>query len=460
MFLLPIRSPHTERKLSSRHCARNPADEKDFAAPARYARLAVGNPIDTAVGKFVPQDERLLVACSGGADSTALTAAVSGRFAATVGHVDHGLRDGSKRDAERVRELARALGLPFLAERLEGVDVRGAGLEAAAREARYPALARLAARAGASLVLTAHTRRDQAETLLLRLIRGAGPQALASVRRRRPLAPGIDVLRPLLDVSRSDTEAYCAQRRLRFVDDPHNRDPARARAKLRALWPLLLELNPRLEEALSGFAQAFAEEDQLLSVLASGPVERLHPALQRRALLREAVAAGVRPEREHLERLLELVRAGRGTVDLPSGHAIVDRGGVRFVTGKRPRPRAAAPVADSVAVGGPGRYALGVRVLVVQSSGAKDAGTPVDLSLAPFPWTLRQKRPGDRFRPARGRTRKVSDWLADAKVPPAERASAAVLEDARGRVFFVEGLRNSDALRPGKPAAHILLARK
>jgi tRNA(Ile)-lysidine synthase len=398
----------------------------------------------------------LLVACSGGADSTALAAAVSGGFIASIGHVDHGLRACSKHDAEEVRALARALGVPFFVERLEGLQVRGAGLEAAAREARYPALTRLAARAGASLVLTAHTRRDQAETLLLRLVRGAGPGALAAVRRRRPLSDGVGLLRPLLDVSRSDTEAYCAAHGLRFLDDPHNRDPARARTKLRALWPLLLELNPRLEEALSGFAQSFAEEDELLSVLASGPVERLHPALQRRALLREAVAAGVRPEREHLEELRELLRAGRGTIDLPCGHAVVEGRDVRFVAGKRATPRPVAPVA----VEGPGHYTLGVRVLVVQPLGASDAGTPVDLSLAPFPWVLRQKRPGDRFRPARGRTRKISDWLADAKVPAAERANAAVLEDARGRVFFVEGLRKSDAVRSEKPSAHFLLVRK
>ena len=394
-----------------------------------------------------------MVACSGGADSTALAAAVATGFRAAVGHVDHGLRAESGRDAEAVRELAESLGLPFWVERIEGLDARGQGLEAAARQARYPALARLARRAGATMVLTAHTRRDQAETVLLRLIRGAGPGALSGVRRRRPLAEGIELLRPLLDVPRAATEAYCRERGLRFLHDPHNADPARARARLRALWPALLELNPRLEESLAGAAETFAAEDELLASLAKGELAALHPSLQRRAILTQAAAAGLRPEREHVEALRELLRKGRGSLDLPGGYASVARGGLRFAAGRRPRPL--PPVA--VAIEGPGSYSLNARELVVRAEGE---GTPVDLDRAPFPWVLRQKRPGDRFRPAAGRTRKVSDWLADARVPVEDRDTVAVLEDARGEVFFVEGLRESPALREGKATARFSLVRK
>jgi tRNA(Ile)-lysidine synthase len=394
--------------------------------------------VQGAVGKFVPRDARVLLACSGGADSTALAAAVSQGFDACIGHVDHGLRPGSERDADHVRALADTLGLPFFVERLEGLDVRERGLEAAAREARYPALARLAAAAGATVVATGHTRRDQAETLLLRLVRGAGPGALAGVRRRRQLAKGIELLRPLLDVPRAATEAFCRERGLRFLDDPHNADPARARARLRAIWPALLELNPRLEEALSASAEIFAEEDELLASLAGGEIGRLHPALQRRALLARAAAAGLRPERQHLEALRALLRKGRGTVDVPGGYAVLGQGGLRFAAGERPR---SLPLC-AVAVEGPGSYALDSRELQVRTEGE---GIPVDLSRAPFPWTFRQKRPGDRYRPVAGRTRKVSDWLIDARIPKDQRPRLAVLEDARGQVFFVEGLRASEA---------------
>src|SRR6266851_1490611 len=235
----------------------------------------MGNTVEgavaAAVGKLIPCGETLLVACSGGADSVALAAAVARTdgVRGAVGHVDHGLRPESAQEAGKVGALAERLGLPFFLERIEGLRIRGPGLEAAAREARYAALGRLAQRAGARFVATAHTRRDQAETLLLRLARGAGPGALAGVRRKRALAPGIELVRPFLDVPREATEAYCRAHGLEFVTDPHNSDPARARARLRAAWPALLELNPRLEEALAGAAAVLADEDELLSGLAA-----------------------------------------------------------------------------------------------------------------------------------------------------------------------------------------------
>src|SRR5439155_6225095 len=251
----------------------------------------VGNLTDSverAVASGLPPGTLVLVACSGGADSVALGAsAVKVDLRCAIGHVDHGLRAGSAADADRVRELARRLGVEFHLKRIEQLNVSGPGLEAAARIARYEALAELASAAGATFVATAHTRRDQAETLLLRLFRGAGPGALAGVRRRRVLAAGIELVRPLLDVSRAATEAYCRANGFGWVDDPHNVDPARARARLRALWPALLEFNPRLEEALSGAAALFAEENELLDALA-GRAGRLHPVLQRRALLAAA----------------------------------------------------------------------------------------------------------------------------------------------------------------------------
>jgi tRNA(Ile)-lysidine synthase len=416
----------------------------------------VGSLADTvvaAVGKWIPPGVHVLVACSGGADSTALAIAVSRGFRASIGHIDHGLRPSSAHDADEVRSFAQALGLPFFLERLEGLDVSAMGLEAAARQARYPALARLAVRASASLVATAHTRRDQAETLLLRLIRGAGPGALSGVRRRRPLAPGIDLIRPLLDVPRAATEELCRSRQVRFLEDPHNADPRRARARLRSLWPSLLELNPRLEEALCAAAESFACEDELLSSMAKGDVRAMHPALQRRALLAAANEAGLRPERQHLEALLALLAKGAGTADLPSGYATFAGGELRFAAGKRPAP----PQPLAVAIAGPGSYAFKSREMVVRGEGE---GIPVDLSLAPFPWTLRSRRPGDRYRPASGRTRKLSDWLIDGRVPQEERAALAVLEDARGRIFFVEGLRASDALRDSGDSARFSLVRK
>jgi tRNA(Ile)-lysidine synthase len=402
--------------------------------------------ISAALGKLIPRGETLLVACSGGADSVALAAAVArtNGVRGAIGHVDHGLRAESAQEAGKVGALAERLGLPFFLERIEGLRIRGPGLEAAAREARYAALGRLAHGAGARFVATAHTRRDQAETLLLRLARGAGPGAMAGIRRKRPLAPGVELVRPLLDVPRAATEELCGRLGLEFTDDPHNSDPARARARLRKVWPALLELNPRLEEALAGAAQSLADEDDLLTEMASRAELRadLHPALLRRAMLQAALREGVRPERAHLESLRSMLEKGRGSLDLPGGRALVSGGVLKF---ERPAPGAAEPQPAEVAVAGPGRYKWMSRELCV-SEGA-GTGLVVDLVRAPFPWTLRGHRPGDRFRPAGGRTKKVAELWIDAHIPRPRRTSLAVLADAAGRLFWVEGVREGEAGR-------------
>jgi tRNA(Ile)-lysidine synthase len=389
--------------------------------------------VEPAVHTGLPLDVPVLIACSGGADSVALAASsVRVGVRCAIGHVDHGLREASAQEAEGVRELARQLGVPFFLRKISGLNIRDAGLEAAARTARYAALGELARSAGTPAVATAHTRRDQAETILLRLIRGAGPGALAGIRRRRQLAPGIELLRPLLAVSRAATEAYCAVRGLHWVDDPHNVDPARTRARLRSLWPALLELNPRLEEALAGASATFAEEDELLNALALAGAH-LHPVLRRRALLLAAAEQGVRPERKHLEAIVRLLERGEGAVDLPGGRAVV----------KFEVRRASPERSGEVAIPGPGRYQWGPRALDVES--APGSGVDVDVTQAPFPWTLRGQRPGDRFRPAGGRSKKVADLWIGAHVPREDRAHLGVLSDAHGRLFWVEGLR------PGAP---------
>jgi tRNA(Ile)-lysidine synthase len=417
-----------------------------------------GNPVELAVlaaADLLPRGASVLAACSGGPDSVALAAGLA-RCAATlairvcVGHVDHGLRPESARDAEHVREIARQLGLPFHLRRVEALDVRPLGLEGAARQARYAALARLGGDAGADRVATAHTRRDQAETVLLRLARGGGAGAVAGVRRSRPLTDAILLVRPLLEVPREATEAYCRASGLPTVQDAHNVDPRRARARLRELMPRLEEaLNPRLEEALAGAARVAAEEDALLDAQAktalaaaatadgfsAGRLAEVHPALLRRALLLASQGAA-RPERIHLERLVGLLLGRKeGRLDLPGGRAVIERGVLRFEANGPP-----LPVPANVQIPGPGVYGWAGRALHV-GSGVQRA----DLLLAPFPWTLRRRLPGDRFRVAGGRDKKLGDLWQDAGVPASRRDRIPLLADAAGRVFWVGGLPASPA---------------
>ncbi|MCJ2047485.1 tRNA lysidine(34) synthetase TilS [Methylobacterium sp. J-078] len=182
----------------------------------------------------------MLLAVSGGPDSTALLAACAATRAEAPVHaatVDHGLRPDSAAEARAVAALCGELGVPH--QTLAWTGPKPAhGLQAAARAARYDLLARHAATIGADLLLTGHTRDDQAETVLMRLLAGSGPAGLAGMRRERALGP-LRLARPFLDIPKTDLVAYCAARGLAFARDPTNHDARFARARLRALLPAL-----------------------------------------------------------------------------------------------------------------------------------------------------------------------------------------------------------------------------
>jgi tRNA(Ile)-lysidine synthase len=186
----------------------------------------------------------LLLAVSGGPDSTALLALVARwhrklktkpkLMAATV---DHGLRKESKREAAAVKELAQRLGVPHRILRWTGVKPK-TGIQQAARQARYRLLVAAGKQAGASHVLTAHTLDDQAETVLIRMARGSGITGLGAMARRSRL-DGLILLRPFLELPKARLIATVRAAKIPYADDPSNRDPRFTRARLRALLPEL-----------------------------------------------------------------------------------------------------------------------------------------------------------------------------------------------------------------------------
>ncbi|MDO9413696.1 MAG: tRNA lysidine(34) synthetase TilS [Pseudolabrys sp.] len=191
----------------------------------------------------------LVLAVSGGPDSTALmwlTArwAKSSKRAPvlTAITVDHGLRKESKREALDVARLAKKLGIAHRTLRWTGTKPK-TGLPQAARHARYRLLAAAARKAGAEHVLTGHTLDDQAETVLIRLLRGSGLTGLAAMQRSSPLpdGEGISLVRPFLDISKVRLIATLNAEKIPFADDPTNRDPKFTRARLRGLMPKLAE---------------------------------------------------------------------------------------------------------------------------------------------------------------------------------------------------------------------------
>lgn len=199
---------------------------------------------------------RIVVAVSGGSDSVGLLRALHelapGRaLSLSVAHLNHGIRGGaSDGDAAFVGELARSLGLPFDVGHWR--PARAGHLETDARAARYAWLSTVAAERGAGYVAVGHTRDDQAETILHRILRGTGPRGLRGIPARRPLNDAASIIRPLLRVNRKEIRSYLQMLGQPFRDDESNSDTRRTRSRLRhdLLPKLAAEYNPRVSDAL------------------------------------------------------------------------------------------------------------------------------------------------------------------------------------------------------------------
>lgn len=317
--------------------------------------------------KLPTAPEPVVVAVSGGADSTALLLAIdelkkAGKIVAEIwtAHLDHGLRESSARDAKWVSQLTKQLGYsPIIGRRKvrEIAELKGDNLEQVARSTRYDFLEKAAHRKHARFVLTAHTMDDQAETIMMHLMRGSASIGLAGIHSKRALSKDgtIQLVRPLLWARRSDTEDYCRQRKQDFLVDEMNVDERYSRVKVRKhLLPLMQTFNNRIVEALSRTATLLREDSDVLQqnaakLLENATVKPSNPktkipvlnvkvligapaALRRRALrqwITEARGNARRLEMTHLlavERLLKGEAGGR-VAELPNGAKVRRRRG-------------------------------------------------------------------------------------------------------------------------------------
>ncbi|HTJ46525.1 MAG TPA: tRNA lysidine(34) synthetase TilS [Kofleriaceae bacterium] len=357
----------------------------------------------------LPEGARVGVALSGGADSMTLADAtidVLGPARVLLLHIDHQLRgpDAAARDRDVVIAFAQRRDTRI---EIRSVRVEGTG-EAAARRARYAALAALADEHELARVLTGHTASDQAETVLMRILRGTGPAGLAGIAPRRGR-----YVRPLLATTRNEIEAYVRARALAFAHDHTNDDPRFFRNRIRhTIMPALARENPQLERALCRLAastrawRAALTTDARALLAAAARDRDLHaPTLARApdAVLGLALSSLAPLDAPHVRALIELIRApvsGTKTLDLPSTRAVREYELLRF------DPADPEPAALSVDY--------------------------------PEPFTIRLARPGDRMRPARlrGRSRKLSDLYIDARVPRRLRSSSRVVVRDRDSVIL------------------------
>jgi tRNA(Ile)-lysidine synthase len=278
------------------------------------------------LGALVPLNNRLGIAVSGGPDSLALLllAAASRPGLIEAASVDHQLRHSSRGEAAKVAEVCAVLGVPHAVLPVEWDFPPQAALQARAREARYRLLSSWATERNLTAVATAHHADDQAETLLMRLARGAGIGGLRGTRVSRPLAPGIALVRPLLGWRSAELAAICADAGLTPVDDPSNRDPRHDRSRIRialrdADWAdparlaasarFLGEADEALEWALAPLvSQRITCAGRGLTIDPSG----LPRELQRRLLLAAIDRAGAQPPRgPELARAMEALEQGR-----------------------------------------------------------------------------------------------------------------------------------------------------
>jgi tRNA(Ile)-lysidine synthase len=357
-------------------------------------------------------------------------------------------------------------------------------LEDAARTARYTFLERAADALGAELIAVAHTRDDQAETFLLRLVRGAGPRGLAGIRPRAGR-----VIRPLLDVGRSELRELIAERQLSFREDATNADVRIPRNRVRhELIPYLQrEFSPGIVDVLAREAAiARADEERLHAEaidlartvvlgtdgrveLDAAAVSALPMALGAR-IAREALAQAA-PGRyvaaEHIEQLLDLAHGRiRGAVSLPGCTARPV--GDRIVMGSAP----ARPFANSFRfpLSIPGEVTLTPQGWAVSAAwreggaaGEADGGdcwtAPILASAVALPLAVRSRQPGDRIRPPglHGRGKKLQDLLVDRKVPRESRDALPLVVDGDDRIVWVVGQVLSEDFRVTTPSQGVIL---
>jgi tRNA(Ile)-lysidine synthase len=421
---------------------------------------------------------RVMVALSGGADSIALLhllrfASADAGITLLAAHCDHRMRPGSADDARWVAGLCRAWGVPLLT-RVATVELRG---EAAARAWRYGALREMMGEAGATHVATAHHADDQAETVLFRVLRGAGVEGLAGI----PESAG-PLVRPLLPFWRAELREYARSRGLRWRNDPTNRAAAYARNRLRRLLPALerrvapgarrsLVRMAALARADAGAwdavlapleAAAVREEEGAL-LLVRSELAGYDSALAARLLRRVLRRAGAAPDARGTRAALQFITAapsGR-TLQLPGGVRIRTEFGLARIDRDGPAPAGETPL-EIAGDGGDGVAIVGGREVAVRWRTNVWAGEDADgvIALAAEglarPLLLRGRRPGDRIRTAAG-TRKLKKVLGERRVALAARSRLPVLADATGRVVWAGGVAQDPLTLPREGAAALLI---
>ncbi len=442
--------------------------------------------------------QHVLIGVSGGADSVALLLMLKELtpkigFKLTAAHLHHGIRGkDADSDLEFVHKLTRKLKIPFVSGKTNVPALarrKGISLEMAAREARYTFFAKQAKKCGADLAVTAHNADDQAETILLKLCRGAGARGLAGISHETALN-GLRITRPMLDVTRAEVIAFLKNRKQLWREDRSNKDLSFLRNRVRhEILPLLQKnLNPKLKSALTRTADVLQAEDEWLDHLTNDLVTECEQpdglmlgmflcypkAARRRVLLQWLVANGVPSDSisfDTIEQInaLAAARRGTGTVTVSGAWVLNKEYGllhIRPSTSSSPVP----PFEQIIRIPGETIMAdIGLRVITSRAPGiakGKPRGPatfPAQASLSTKALgrkqlLLRSWRPGDRIRPLGMKgSKKLQDIFVDAKLPCIQRACVPIFE-CKGEIVWLPGYRIArgwEVKDPGEVAIQI-----
>ena len=437
----------------------------------------------------IPTGSHLLVAVSGGADSVALLRLLHGlpetlNLSLEAAHLDHGLRAVSRDDAAFVAQLCHQLGVPVTVARQDVAEIalrRKGNLEEVARDVRREFLEATAKERNCDLIVLGHHAGDQAETFLMRLMRGAGTAGLAGMRQ-------VDgrVIRPLLSFHHEELVTYLEEGGFAWREDESNIDHAFTRNRIRhQLQPLLESFNPNITSQIAGLCEQLRLDEDFWSELANrtltelgtrvdggysiqrGALAELSPSLASRVI--RAALHEIRGDLRsitatHIGDVLQLVCAGppQGELHLP-GSWVACRYEQLLLYREPPEV-----VADlELVLDGPGTYQLldGRRLQLSVSdhaSGGNHAAVEFDASTLQFPLTLRHCLPGDRFRPSgMDGTKKIQDFFVDLKLAMEDRKKTLLLLE-KETILWIVGLRRCEGWRPvaGKPVLRVQIMQK
>ena len=430
---------------------------------------------------MIDPGDLLIVAVSGGADSVCLLDILHELreefgIKLIVAHYDHGLRQSEDESETRfVDRLAASMALPFETEKGSLLKAGStASIEEKAREARYKFFEKIRAKSNAQKIATGHTLNDQAETVLMRFLRGSGPSGLAGIP---PIRDDV-IIRPLIEVKRKEIESYLKARELTYVTDSSNIETRYLRNKIRLeLLPLLLDYQPRLVEQLGQLSTILRDENDYLEkearnwvkkeaeittaeevlVPVSSFVKLPQPVRNRvtRSLLMKIRKNLRRIDQGHIKSVygLALNKNPQGRIHLPDGLTVkktYDR--LAFTTSERPKP------GDfSYALEGPGTFFLeriSCSISLVEIKGGVDfkrgdstRTAYLDADKLLYPLVVRNFRPGDRFVPLgmKGH-KKIKDFFIDLKIPSGTRSLIPILV-SQGTPVWVCGYRIDERVK-------------